>query len=148
MRRDRRVGAGVLVLLICSFIFFWSRALVDQDELSCVKRMQSGSVPKSVLSGVDLMEMGVHPASRVGLRIVHQSWKTLCFHDIRMQKLFDSWTKHHFDALHVLWSDRDNLALVSSFYPEFLSIQSPSAACPTVRLCEALVLAPLWRRVC
>lgn len=73
------------------------------------------------ITGSDLLKR--QPAEVVnsyGYRIIHQSWKTHAVPSGLMLRNFNTWSINHPDALHVLWSNEENEALVKEHYPEFL----------------------------
>ena len=53
-------------------------------------------------------------------KIIHQTWKNVDKLPSQWREYFDGWFTHHPDFAHVLWTDEDNLNLVSNYYPEFL----------------------------
>ncbi len=55
-----------------------------------------------------------------GFEIIHQSWKSERIPLGQMRVNFGTWSSFHPNALHVLWTDEDNLKLVTDLYPEFL----------------------------
>ncbi len=57
--------------------------------------------------------------AQYGPKIIHQSWKTARSPLGQMTANFVSWSRHHPEALHVLWTDEDNRAFMRRFYPEF-----------------------------
>jgi len=57
---------------------------------------------------------------KYGIKIIHQSWKSEKLPLGKMTTNFMSWSSYHPDALHVLWTDDDNLLMVEKFYKEFL----------------------------
>jgi hypothetical protein len=57
--------------------------------------------------------------AQYGPKIIHQSWKTARIPLGQMTDNFLSWSRHHPEALHVLWTDECNRAFVRRFYPEF-----------------------------
>jgi hypothetical protein len=57
--------------------------------------------------------------AQYGYKMIHQSWKTSKIPVGQMTVNFVSWSKHHEDALHVLWTDEDNREFMSRYYPEF-----------------------------
>lgn len=75
------------------------------------------------IRGVDLMRMTPQEvAEKYGYRVVHQSWKTERLPAGIISSCFRSWSTHSPQALHVLWTDSDNLQLVHDHYPEFLEM--------------------------
>lgn len=56
---------------------------------------------------------------KFGFNIIHQTWKN---EHIPKKELnnYKSWPKYHPEALHILWTDEDNLKLVTKFYPQYL----------------------------
>jgi hypothetical protein len=57
-----------------------------------------------------------------GFKIIHQSWKKEKLPKGIIANCFNSWAKNNPSALHVLWTDYDNLLLVQKHYPEFLGL--------------------------
>ena len=74
------------------------------------------------ITGKKLMSMNVSDIiSKYKYKIIHQTWKNTNIINDRKRD-FESWYKHHPAALHVLWTDQDNLIFINKYYPEFLEI--------------------------
>lgn len=52
-------------------------------------------------------------------KIIHQTWKNEKLPS-QWREYFDGWHQKHPDFLHVLWTDTDNLDLVTQHYPQYL----------------------------
>lgn len=73
------------------------------------------------VKGSDLLEDNDIQTTYFGSipKIIHQTWKSEEMPS-QWRQYFDGWHEKHFDFMHVLWNDQDNLNLVSKHYPEFL----------------------------
>ena len=92
----------------------------------------------TAVSGSDILDQRPEDlAERHGMHIIHQSWKTTHIPKAHASH-FKSWPKHHPNALHVLWTDVDNDALIKKFYPHYADVYSrmklPIQKCDFVRL--------------
>ena len=85
---------------------------------------QGAVVPTTVASwvrGRDIVdEDPVKLKEKYGIKIIHQSWKSEKIPAGKMTSNFITWSKYHPGALHVLWTDEDNLLMVEKHYKEFL----------------------------
>lgn len=79
-----------------------------------------------VISGEELMSRGEYSVHQHGkdkgmTKLIHQSWKSNIVPE-RFREWSDSWRALHPGWEQVIWSDSDNLALVSDYYPEWLDL--------------------------
>lgn len=87
-----------------------------------VAMIAQGTGPSKIISGTQLMEREpTEWAAEYGYRIFHQTWKNNVV-PARSRVNFDSWDKYHANALHVLWSDDENLVFLNRYYPEFVNL--------------------------
>lgn len=66
-----------------------------------------------------LAQSPVAVREKFGMQIIHQSWKSENIPKAHVQHVC-SWSTHHPQALHVLWTDEDNAALVKDHYPQWV----------------------------
>ena len=73
---------------------------------------------------------------KYGIQIIHQSWKSEKIPKQHVNHV-RSWTSFHPRALHVMWTDEDNDALVKlypQFYDTYTNLALPIQRCDLVRL--------------
>lgn len=68
--------------------------------------------------GSDLLDDDGSLVKQFGHRIIHQSWKSATLPSGSIAAFCASWPRYHSGALHVLWTDEDNLRLVHRHYPQ------------------------------
>lgn len=74
------------------------------------------------ITGAELLQMTpAEVRSKWGYKIVHQSWKNHAPTGA-MAEYFRGWHRHNPDALHVLWTDSEDVELVTRHYPEYVSL--------------------------
>lgn len=105
------VGAAALVAG-CWYIFSGSYRVGLRAEL--VTQEGHAWVRGSELVHRDPADL----AKQYGFRIIHQSWKTERIPVGLLTANFISWSTHHPTALHVLWTNEDNHAMMRAHYPE------------------------------
>jgi hypothetical protein len=114
--RCGRVRAAVALVAVLVAVLGYVEVSRAAPGASAEERAQFGAWVR----GAELLrQTGEAVRAKHGFRVIHQSWSSERLRGGQMARCFASWGRAHPGALHVLWTDEDNLRLVREHYPEW-----------------------------